>query len=90
MAECPIPVENPVKDLGLFQRIIKNSTKRLGTIWAILILGILALGIGGCIAYRIIGVGDVGMGAVAAFGLVTGPLALLTGVNYRKPEEPKP
>lgn len=46
----------------------------------------LATVIGVAIAVRIIMKGDVGLGAVGAFGAVTGPLAVTITFVYRKPE----
>ena len=78
---------------GLFLRLIRRdqpeSTKRAQLIWATWTLISAALGIGGCIAYRIATSGDVGSGAVASFLAATGPLAILAGAAYRKPEAPK-
>lgn len=84
--ECPTPTKT-----GLFQRLIRkdfpDSVKAWGSVTAISILASVALGIGGCIAYRVAVAGDVGSGAVGAFLAVTGPLSILAGANYRKPEE---
>ena len=75
---------------GLFLRLIRRdqpeSTKRAQLIWATWTLIAAALGIGGCVAYRIATSGDVGSGAVASFLAATGPLAILAGAAYRKPE----
>lgn len=75
---------------GFFRRLIlrtnPESTKRAVMIWTCWTLASAVLGIGGCIAYRIAQSGDVGSGAVAAFGAVTVPLAGLAGVGYRKPD----
>ena len=78
---------------SLFNRLIRPlsgaSTKRAVTVWATWTLASAVLGIGGCIAGRIVAKGDVGSGAVAAFlGAVTG-LTTLAGVSYRKPEAPQ-
>ena len=79
---------------GLFLRLIRRdqpeSTKRAQLIWATWTLIAAALGIGGSIAYKIATAGDVGSGAVASFLAATGPLAILAGAAYRKPEGPKP
>ena len=86
---CPSTPETP----GLFLRLIRRdrpeSTKRAQLIWATWTLVIAALGIGGSIAYKIATAGDVGSGAVASFLGATGPLAILAGAAYRKPEAPK-
>lgn len=78
---------------GLFRRLIlrpaPESSKRAMAIWATWTLAICALGIGGCIAWRVSRTGDVGSGAVAAFAAVTVPLAGLAGFNYRKTDEAK-
>lgn len=78
---------------GLFRRLIlrtnPESTKRAVMVWTCWTLASVVLGIGGCIGYRIVKSGDVGTGAVAAFGAVTVPLAGLAGVGYRKPEAPQ-
>ena len=82
------------KTPGLFLRLIRRdrpeSTKRAQLIWATWALISAALGIGGSIAYKIATAGDVGSGAVASFLAATGPLAILAGAAYRKPEGPKP
>lgn len=80
---------------SLFRRLIlrtaPESSKRAMAIWATWTLAISALWIAGCIAGRIAATGDVGSGAVGAFGCVTVPLAALAGVNYRKADgEAKP
>lgn len=86
---------DPIQETpGLFLRLIRRdrpeSTKRAQLIWATWTLIAAALGIGGSIAYKIATAGDVGSGAVAAFLAATGPLAILAGAAYRKPEGPKP
>lgn len=74
----------------LFERLIRRdrpeSTKRATIIRATWTLIACALGIGGCVAFRIAYKGDVGGGAVAAFAATTGPLAVLAGSAYRKRE----
>jgi len=84
----------PTPTPGLFLRLIRRdrpeSTKRAQLIWATWTLVIAALGIGGSITYKIATSGDVGNGAVSAFLAATGPLAILAGAAYRKPEGPKP
>ena len=85
--------ETAPKVPGLFLRLIRRdqpeSTKRAQLIWATWTLVSAALGIGGSIAYRIATSGDVGSGAVTSFLAATGPLAILAGAAYRKPEAPK-
>ena len=86
MTECP--------SAGLFRRLIRTdypeSTKRAQVIVATVTLAIVAIGIGGSIVARIVIAGDVGTGAVSSFLAATGPLAILAGASYRKPEEAKP
>ena len=86
--------DTPQKIPGLFLRLIRRdqpeSTKRAQLIWATWTLVLAALGIGGSIAYKIATAGDVGSGAVASFLAATGPLAILAGAAYRKPEGVKP
>ena len=81
--ECPTT--------GLFRRLIRTdfpeSTKRWVLILVSLTLASAVLGIAGSIAFRIVGAGDVGSGAVAAFVAVTVPLSTLAGVSYRKKED---
>ena len=81
--ECP--------KTGLFRRLIRTdfpeSTKRWVLILVSLTLASAVIGIAGCIGFRITVAGDVGSGAVAAFGLVTVPLAALAGVSYQKKED---
>jgi len=78
---------------SLFNRLIRPlsgaSTKRAVTVWATWTLASAVLGISGCIGYRIIVAGDVGMGAVSSFLGAVGGLTALAGVAYRKPEAPQ-
>ena len=86
---CEPIQETPALFLRLIRRDRPESTTRAQLTWATWTLVIAALGIGGSIAYKIATAGDVGSGAVASFLAATGPLAILAGAAYRKPEAPK-